>query len=261
MLICLSSRQNLKYRQKADILRVEYRDKKALENILEDNIDKIIIYQCLFENIQEDLAQIMVCNELYPNRLIVEVMFTNDVILLKEKNIRCFINRPIMSYYELNGLIALGVDYVILGAPLFFEMDKIKEKNIPVIIIPNIAYGDGIPRPNGINGTWIRPEDLQLYEQYAEIVMFDNADDIKKEQGLYRIYWEEKTWPGELDMLITNFNLKDPLNRLLSSDFTKKRLNCGQKCEREQRCKICYRLMDLADPEKIKQYRDFLNTN
>ena len=34
MLICLSSRQNLKYRKKADILRVEYRDKKVLENIL-----------------------------------------------------------------------------------------------------------------------------------------------------------------------------------------------------------------------------------
>jgi hypothetical protein len=51
---------------------------------------------------------------------------------------------------------------------------------IKLRVVPNISYYAFIPRDNGVCGSWIRPEDLELYEPYIETIEFEDCD-IKKE--------------------------------------------------------------------------------
>ena len=80
-------------------------------------------------------------------------------------NIKFYWNYPIFTWYELDGILKLNPCYLLLNAPLFFDLKKVKEKtNIPIRAVPNLAYDAYIPRENGICGTWIRPEDIKVYE-------------------------------------------------------------------------------------------------
>jgi hypothetical protein len=155
---------------------------------------------------------------------------------------------PISTYYDLRALKELGVAYVRLDAPLFFEMDEVKKFGIPVRAVPNMACLGEIPTKNGIYGTWIRPDDVELYEDYIACLEFEDCD-TNREGVLYRIYAEQKVWGGPLSMLVSNL-VSDAENHLISQDGTKIRLNCGQKCQKRGGCYICERVLRLADHTK-----------
>ena len=55
---------------------------------------------------------------------------------------------------------------------------------------------------------------------------------------MFHIYNDNKTWPGKLDLLITNFNLEID-NRAIVNDLAEVRMNCGQKCMRSGNCRYC----------------------
>ena len=55
---------------------------------------------------------------------------------------------------------------------------------------------------------------------------------------MFHIYKNNKTWPGNLNHLFTNFNL-DTDNRGVLVDIGKKRSNCGQRCQITHKCDYC----------------------
>lgn len=251
MKYCLNSRQEHQYLQKANEIKVEYRDKDSIPSLIEKYPNTRIILMCYFNEIL-DWKEINRWNILSRNNLMLclsSVSYADDC---KEHGIPFYMGYPIKTYYELRALKELGVSYIRLGEPLFFEMDTVKEFGIPIRMVPNVAYIDGLPRKDGVCGTWVRPEDLDLYEGYVEVVEFEDAD-LKKEQALYRIYAEQKNWPGDLGMIITNLN-HEGLNRIIVPDFAEKRLNCGQRCQKSSNCKLCYRVLTLANPDIIRDY-------
>ena len=253
MKYCLNSRQELQYLQKADEIKVEYRDKDSIPSLIEKYPGKRIILMCYFNEIL-DWKELNRWNILSRNNFMLclaSVAYADDC---KEHGIPFYMGYPVKTYYELRALKELGVSYVRLAEPLFFEMDTVKQFGVPVRMVPNVAYIDGLPREDGVCGTWVRPEDLDLYENYVEVVEFEDAD-LKKEQALFRIYAEQKNWPGDLQMIITNLN-HDGLNRIIVPDFAEKRLNCGQRCQKASNCKLCYRALTLAMPDKIRDYME-----
>ena len=253
MKYCLNSRQELQYLQKADEIKVEYRDKDSIPSLIEKYPGKRIILMCYFNEIL-DWKELNRWNILSRNNFMLclaSVAYADDC---KEHGIPFYMGYPVKTYYELRALKELGVSYVRLAEPLFFEMDTVKQFGVPVRMVPNVAYIDGLPREDGVCGTWVRPEDLDLYENYVEVVEFEDAD-LKKEQALFRIYAEQKNWPGDLQMIITNLN-HDGLNRIIVPDFAEKRLNCGQRCQKTSNCKLCYRALTLAMPDKIRDYME-----
>jgi len=66
---------------------------------------------------------------------------------------------------------------------------------------------------------------------------------------------ETKEWMLDLGDLITNFNHIGS-NRMINSDFSLRRINCGQRCLEGGGCHLCYRVLDLANPDKIKEYAE-----
>jgi hypothetical protein len=78
---------------------------------------------------------------------------------------------------------------------------------------------------------------------------------LSAERALFRIYSEQKKWPGELKMIITNLG-HDGYNRMLDSELTTARMHCRQKCAAKGSCQLCWRALRLADPDKIRSYAE-----
>lgn len=170
---------------------------------------------------------ISICNEKLNGNLYVKLYNLKGAPTCKEKGLKFFYAYPASSFYELRGLKDLGVSYVYITAPIFFDMDTVKSVEIPVRLIPNICYDSYIPHDNGVCGQWVRPEDQEIYEKVGcEVVEFINDLASKeKEEALYRIYAERKEWPGEMDNIFINFNYP-ALNRMVPPDLALVRLNC-----------------------------------
>lgn len=171
----------------------------------------------------------------------------------KKHNLQFFYAYPVLSCFELNGLKALGVSYVYVSAPLFFKTDKIKEYNIPIRYVPNLSYSAYIPHENGFHGTWIRPENIELYNGVNNICEFDGIN-LEQERLLFDIYKERHEWPGDLNLLFVNFNFSVP-NRIVDNRIGEVRLNCGQKCEENGTCHLCDQFLEFE--KTILKYKEF----
>lgn len=251
MKYCLSSRQKYEYLKKADSIKVAFRDRYITPELFEKYPDAeivIIIHREKDEKFKWD--EIRQWNILSRGKLVLCLQSLTDAEECKKLNVPFYWGYPVSTYYDLRALKELGVAYVRLDAPLFFEMDEVKRFGVPVRAVPNVACLGEIPTKNGIYGTWIRPDDVELYEDYIACLEFEDCD-IDKEGALYRIYAEQKVWGGPLSMLVSNL-ISTAENHLISQDGTKVRLNCGQKCQKRGRCHICERVLRLADSQKLK---------
>ena len=257
MKVCLQNRQEAKYLKYADEIKVGFRDRKALPDMFEKYPEKDFILE-LYSDSEIDWNDIKEYNILSQGHLILCIANREQMSMCKEINAKFYFGYPISSFYDLRAAVACGVCYVRLDAPIFFQLDKVKELGVPVRAVPNVAYLDFIPREDGVCGTWIRPEDLDDYAEYVEVIEFEDCDN-QKEQALYRIYIEQKAWPGELNDIISNLNYNGTNRMIPPHTFGIKRAVCGQRCQETGRCKICYRTLDLANPTLLSDYRDAMN--
>ena len=156
---------------------------------------------------------------------------------VKERGYKVFWLYPASSYWELNGLLELGVNQVLLDAPLFFELPKVKNlcNEVEIRLVVNKCYNNYIPHKNGVYGTFVRPEDIEEYSKFVDHFEFDSNDSLKKERALYKIYTKDKQWPGNLNILLTNFGV-DVDNRGFEvipyenddkKFFAHRRMSCG----------------------------------
>ena len=194
------------------------------------------------------------------DKFIIALSSMRDIAFCTEHEVDWYAGFPVKTFYELNALKTLGACYVRLGEPLFFMMDKVSKFEIPIRAVPNVAYVDGLFRDDGVCGTWIRPEDLDAYAPYISTIEFEDVDKQEKEQALYRVYMEQKRWPGTLGLIVSNFNYPG-VNRMIPPDLVEKRLNCGQRCQETGHCKICYRMFDLAEPERYTYLQETTDQN
>lgn len=253
MKYCVSSRVNSATIQKADEIKFQFRDRKIIPNFFEKFPEKDMILYCTRDD-EIDWDELKNYNILGRGKFVVAFATTEDVAKAKQFGYRCFYGFPITSMFELNAIANLGVDYVKIGIPLFFDMDMVRSVGIPVRVVPNVAYDDGLPRTSGIHGKWIRPEDIEtIYGDYVDVVEFEGIKP-DKEELLYRVYAEDHEWRRELNFIIINLNYNGN-NRMIISDEIKKRLNCGQRCERGK-CHTCERVFDLANPDMIREYKE-----
>lgn len=259
MLYCLNSRQTKEYLQKADEIRVDYRDHEMILDIIKDYPNVNIIINCPKDTVI-DFEKLGQYKKLTKQRMIAEVASADDFAQAAKNGLEYYIGYPVVSFFELNALKELGVCYVRLDNELFFQLDKVKKCGVLVRAVPNVAYIDGLRRENGILGTWIRPEDIEsIYGEYITAIEFEDCDRAK-EQALFRIYAEQKEWRGPLETIITNLNA-DGVNRMIPEEFSRIRTTCAQRCLKGGSCRVCQRTLALANPDLIAKYRDEILIN
>lgn len=257
MKFSLNSRQSAEYLKKADEIKVEYRDRDSLLDLGQNYPDKEFV---LINSVSDGIISwkdIQKLSVLTHNHLTLCLSSIDDCLKAKENNIPFYLGFPVSSWYEAQALKELGVSCLVLGAPLFFDMKNVASLHMPIRLVPNVACLDDIPREDGINGTWIRPENLDEYASYVEDITVEFLGcNIQKEQAMYRIYAEQKNWPGELDMLIDGLNYS-ALNRVIDPKITAARLTCHQTCAiPDGACSLCYRVLAMAKKDFIQSYAE-----
>ena len=262
MKYCLSARQKNNLLKKADEIKIELRDFRAIPEYIEKFPNKTLILE--FNNdIPEDFSWELI--QAYTDKLNGNfICALSDLSIIPEcslRNIKFYYKYPVTSYFELEGLKELGVCYILVGTPLMFDLKNISSYGIPLRAIPNLAYEPYIKHKNGIIGGWIRPEDVNVYEQYINVFEFYAPKALDKEAALYRVYAENKTWSGNLNLLIDYLNF-DVDNRLFydAENFAIRRMNCKQKCISGHSCHYCIDQFQFVNTT-LKKYMDYKNEN
>lgn len=206
MKYCLNCRQDKEYLSKADEIFVDYRDRDFINTLVEDYKNIPIILDIPFD-VEPDWANIRIYNMISLQNLTLRLHnLKRDYPKVKELDIGFYFAGLISTYYDLNSLVELEPKYVCLEAPLFFDLPTVhnilSQKDIGVRANPIVADQSawGISHQNKEIGTFVRPEDVEAYEEYIDVFEFRDENDAfllpKREAAYYRIYAEQKAWPG-----------------------------------------------------------------
>lgn len=256
MKFCLSNKVASRYLEHATEIKLQYKDRNQIKKLSE----KYPTASYLLTGIPDSLSpnqweELQTLNLLAQNQLCIIIPNKHFIDDCKKYNIKFMFGYAISNWFELNSIIELGAYYVRLAPPLTHDLEKVWGRTVgrvKVRGIPNIAYDKFFPRNDGVAGSWIRPEDIEVYSKYYDIFEFEDCDSVEKEQTLFEIYTRGE-WAGDLKMLITNLDYPG-VNRMIPPELSQRRISCGQRCESNRTCHLCYRLLDLADPEKLKPY-------
>lgn len=261
MKYCLSGRQPEKILRKADEIKIEMRDFRAIPVYMEKYPDKTLILEVENE-LPEDFnwEEIAVYAQKHQD-FYCSVSNKNQMTECKLREIKFYYKYFVSYYYELKALKDAGVSYVLIGAPLIFDLKNVASYGIPIRAIPNLAYEPYLERENGICGSWIRPEDGEAYGKYIAVFEFYAPDSLDKEAALYRVYAQNKSWPGNLNLLIDYLNV-DYDNRLFydEKNFAERRMRCKQRCMRDDSCHYCLNQFKFIDTT-LKKYIEYKKDN
>ena len=252
----VSSRQQPEYLQKCDEIKVMWNDRNIIFDLTEKYPGKTInLCRYLIHSNEDDIdwSEIKKFKTLARDNFVFGLTYIDEMIECKANGIDFYYLEPIRSFRELQGLKLFGVKWAFIDAPLFFQMDKVRAVGIPVRVTANISVREAFPYADGVPGPWIRPEDVEAYEPYVDTIEFSRVN-LDQERALFRIYAEQKKWPGELGLIVQDINYLGT-NRMIPPDLVEKRLNCGQKCMENGNCRLCWRILDLANPDLLRDYQ------
>lgn len=241
MKYCLSGRQTAEYLKKADEILVEGRDYRVISDYFIDYPDKTIILDYNTEFFEKNAVDISDTIKQYAEiseNFVCRLHTLQNIFWFMENGIKFYYAYPVNNYYDMKALMDLGVEYINITAPLTFSIDKLPvgEHYPKFRMVPNVAYDGYIPRDDGIQGDWVRPEDVEFYE--SAIYIFDFEDiNLDKERTLFDIY-ERRSWKGNLNFLITNLN-ENVTNTTVPDEFGLYRSTCGQRCMQNGTCHYC----------------------
>lgn len=253
---CLSSRQSAEYLKQADEIRVDFRDRKVIPDLIEKYPQariNLLLPTILDTETEIDWKEIEIDNTLARGNMILGISNGAQLTEAVERGILFYHRVQLHTFQEVRDLYQAGVSEAILGAPLFFQLDKIKRHfpDLKVRAIANVALLEGsMSYNNGVTGTWIRPEDVPTYDPYVSILEFYGERSV--EQALFRIYAEQHNWPSRLNLIVKDLD-HEATNRMIPPSLAEVRLSCGQRCMENDICHLCQRTLDTANPEWIKK--------
>lgn len=258
MRYCLKYTKN-KYIQEADEILFADNHGDDMIDAIEQYPHADFIYEVVDEPDWDYLKMINSKLNETDRRLIISTLYTKIAQEAKENGLAFYFSFAINNFADLQAVCELGACYALITAPIFFEQDKLEKFSIPLRYRANVAYSGYLTTKRvNANAAFIRPDDVEFYDNDTTTIEF-GASSSEQEEVLYRLYKYDKTWPGDLNMVITTLNVEPaPMNRMIGPDFTKHRLNCGQRCVEGDtlQCHLCHNQMLLAVPSKIKNYID-----
>lgn len=252
----ISCRQPLIFLHEATEIRVNYDDIERLKDFVTEEwtcTADVVIYLPREQLIDWDIIDI------YKNvlKLTLAVEDTSQIGYCIDRGYKVFWAYPVSSFWELRSVLSLGVSQVLLDAPLYFDLPKVKNlcgDDVEIRLVVNKCYNEHLPHENGICGTYIRPEDIEEYSNFVDHFEFEADNKLSKEHTLYNIYVKDKEWPGDLDVLLNNFGVSvdnrgfDLISEEDEKMYAHRRMTCGQKCQSISYCNFC------------PQHVDFINT-
>lgn len=188
----------------------------------------------------------------FPNRIMVNVAHAYAISRCSQLEIPFFYRYGATTFQEVRTLKELGASAVIVAPPLFFQLDKIKEIDIPVRACPNKGGALGILSPNFAHDSWILPKEIDEYEGYIDTLYFIGKTP-DAEATLYKIYSKDKRWLASLDMVLIDCPA-DTFESGIVEPMAPRRIKCGQVCEIDNRCHFCQSALKAASGATLRYY-------
>lgn len=164
----------------------------------------------------------------------------------EEINFKYFFDEQVSSWDMFIGLVNIGISDIYIVEELAFELDKIAEiahsRGISIRTFPNVAQSAWESTP-GLKKFFIRPEDLEIYDEYIDTIEFYGDD--RKSNIYYKVYAKDKKWFGLLNELIIDLN-SDIDSKYIIPRFAEKRIRCGKSCIKGGHCRRCDRIEELS---------------
>lgn len=248
MKYCIDYYKGFKNLEKADEFTIKYTKKNdVLIDFLENFKDKRINL-AIEERLSESELKLLktICDS-YSNLFLKFESYDYDYVeVITESGVPFFFGNRVNNWDEFIGLIDLAVTDIYIVEDLAFELDKVSKiahaEGVRIRTYPNVAQSSWKDSLD-IKKFWIRPEDINFYEQYVDVCEFFGS--IEQLPTLLKIYKEDKKWFGLLNEII--IGLKTPLDsRFTHTDFAEKRVRCGKSCQKGGKCRICDRIVELS---------------
>ena len=175
--------------------------------------------------------------------------------LLKQKGLPHYYFILANKWDIFNGLLETSATDIYVAEDLCFSMDilkqKVQEKNKRLRTFCNICQTSW-PQTNSLRTFFIRPEDINLYNKYIDVVEFFDAEQNKNSLNvLFDLYNNGQRWAGPLKEIIVGFK-EDVDSYYFIPYFGEKRLNCNKRCN-VTNCSFCVQIASLASTLKQNQ--------
>lgn len=266
MKYALTTKCSKKYLDLADEIIVPYKEKERLLDYQEQYAEKPVTVQCWTQyNNMIDTKWLKGVATQYPKGFSVGVTSMTDLKNILAEGLPAYFLRTINNFAALAALQEMGAAYVYLDQPLFSSLDKVQRFDINVRWVPNLVDASPGYLQRMAHGTWIRPEDIKLYEEMFpnSICEFIGAETAQAEQALYRIY-KSGEWKQDIEFIMPEFKDQGIANWLIDDQVGKQRLTCRQRCEEYPNgagCHSCDLGLQLAKKDLLQKFADELPTN
>ena len=254
---CIEWRKSFKYMPQIDQFNIDFRHKdlKLLQFLDRYATSQRVNIRLEPEATQDDIDLIIAIAE--KEKYHIAVLFNWDyrqyksehVDKIKNANIPFYFSHMITDWDEYLGYLSLGVSDVFISGFLGFDIKRVARiaklygENVQVRCIANVCQCSW-NEFNGVKSFFIRPEDIDLYDEYVDIIEFYDSIDIQN--VLYDVYFHTKEWNGDLREIIKGLSTKVNSYYVLDP-FGERRLDCRKKCLRGDNCKTCNVTLSLAE--------------
>lgn len=250
---CVNWRKSFKYMDQVDEFNIDFHDKKEkLLNFLDTfatGEQRVNIH--VFAETENEIDIILSIWEM--NKYNIAICFESDLgerILqkVKDSKIPFYYNASIDNWEDLNKYTEKDVESVFICGDLAFDLARVskfcKKYRVRIRCYPNVCQYNW-DSSEGIKTFFIRPEDVDYYNRYIDILEFWNSENMQN--PLYSIYFHDKKWDGDLREIIQRLNFKVNSYYILGNDFAKYRSECKRDCIKTSNCNLCEQIVQFAN--------------
>lgn len=265
MKYCLKYTNRTLHLGDADEITIKYIEDKGLVDFLKKYQDKRINLSITADTFSQiEVNKLIAIHTQYPDldfAVALDKYFKPLMDTFRLNEIKYYLAEPCQDWETFWHLATdCKVSDINLSGALGFELTKAKrclEKvnpNCQIRVTPNKVQSQ-TTYIHPLQMFFIRPDDIDLYENYVDIIEFEG---LEHQDTFYDLYVNQKTFIGKVSQMIYNFKL--PFDNLgLSDRFGERRIDCGRECLYGGRCQRCFTLAQVSEKigtsvrEKIKE--------
>lgn len=259
MKTCVTYHADFKYFDEVDEIRIKFNSLSqivSLRDFLKEYKDKTVIIDIddlSFTEYDDFLTSMIEIEKEYKNFIIA---YPNIFDLSSEEGgLPHFFDVVIDSWDVIYAICEkpFPPEYVLVGNELGFELEAVSKvlhkNNIKVRCIPDRAQSRWNEMPS-IKKFFIRPEDIQIYEECIDTIEFTFDSSIPNVH--YEIWVHQKKWLKDISDIVYDYYDTTPNAQVLPG-FGILRKGCGKSCLKGGDCKACDQVNEIAEKlEKLE---------
>lgn len=167
---------------------------------------------------------------------------------MKRYELSFFFEKPIVDWDTLWAVLLLGVSDMYIAERMGFELPNIKDianrYNCQIRTYIDVCQSS-VHTFDPVFSFWIRPEDIDFYGQYIDVIERYQDGDTIQNDTYYEIFMIQKKWSGDLGEIISGLEDSGLDSRCMLPSWNR-RAYCEKRCLKGSPCRLCHQAVKLA---------------